>query len=227
MAITNYTQFFSKEKDVYCQNISNCNVVVQFDVGQHTESHTFVNSKDPVNLTTYIPFDAIKSSMDFRKMLNRQPPALRILTEEEFEAYFHNMKDKLGLKTVDEAQQLAEAKRVAHKERQTLPDAPDPIKLHEVIEDDMHMGGKKIVRSLDQASVEDEINPKVLNLCLQVHPQVPENQKMTAQHFISELDTINDMSFGDWEYIQSHGTYKSVKNLAKKKLAELSATSPE
>lgn len=226
MAITNFTKFFAEERDILVQNISNCNVVVQFDVGNgHVEPFTFNNTKDPVNLTQFIPFTAIKGSMDFRKMLNRTPPALQLLTKEEHDRYFENLKSKLGLKSVDEAFNLAEERRNAYMERRPLPDAPDPIKLHEVVEDDQL--GRKVVKPLESVSVAEEINPRVLNLCLQVHPQVPEPQKMTAQQFLTEVDTIDGLTLTDWAYIQDNGTYKTVKNFAKKKLAELAARSDE
>ena len=80
--VINFTDFFREPRSIYVCNISNCQVSVTFDIGQgHTESFLFPNSKDPLDLTRFIPFDAIKNSMDLRRMLNRSPPALRLLTE--------------------------------------------------------------------------------------------------------------------------------------------------
>src|SRR5271166_3356217 len=112
--VINFTNFFAKERDIYVSNCSNCQVSVQFDVGPgHTESYLFVNTKDPVNLTQKIPFHAIKSSMDFRRMLNRVPAALHLLTDEEYEAFYNKSAKTLGLPSVEAAIQRAEEKRVS------------------------------------------------------------------------------------------------------------------
>ena len=214
-------------KHLVC-NISNCQVSVTFDIGQgHTESFLFPNSKDPLDLTRFIPFDAIKNSMDLRRMLNRSPPALRLLTETEYRAYFERQAQQQGLPDASIAMDKAEAKRMAVQNHIPLPDAPDPIKLHEVVEDGQHLGERKIVQSLDRASEQEEINPKILHLCLQVHPSVPEQQKMTAQMMLNELDAIPSLTLEDWSYVQSFGYFKSVRNLARKKIAELTAAEGE
>lgn len=222
--ITNFTEFFKEERDIYVQNVSNCQVSVSFDVGGHSESFLFPNTKDPVNLTRFIPFAAVKGSMDLRRMLNRAPPALTLLNEDEYKMYFERQAQQLGLDNVDQAIDRAEAKRMAVQNHTQLPDAPDPIKLHDVISDGKHLGERKIVQSLDQVSEIEEITPRVLNLCLQVHPSVPDQQKMTAAQLLTELDAVNGMTLADWEYIQSHGYYKSVKNLARKKVAETASS---
>ena len=63
----------------------------------------------------------------------------------------------------------------------------------------------------------------MLHLCLQVHPSVPDQSKMTAQAILAELDTLEGLTMQDWDYITSHGFYKSVVKLSKKKVAELAA----
>lgn len=224
--VTNFTEFFREERDIYVQNVSNCQVSVIFDVGGHTESFLFPNSKDPVNLTRFIPFAAIKGSMDLRRMLNRAPPALQLLNEQEYRMYFENQAQKQGLKGADQAIDRAEVKRQAIQNHMPLPDAPDPIKLHNVVQDGQHLGEKKIVQPTEQVSEEEEINPKVLNLCLQMHPSIPDQQKMSAAQVLQEIDLINGLSLIDWEYVQSHGYYKTVKNFARRKISEL-ASEPE
>jgi hypothetical protein len=122
----------------------------------------------------------------------------------------------------------AEARRIAAQNHTPLPDATDPIKIHEVVEDGQRFGERKIVKSTaPTVSESEEINPRILNLCLQVHPSIPDQQKMSAQQMLSELDTIDGLSMLDWEYLQSHGYYKSVRNLARKKIAEMAAAEAE
>lgn len=219
--ISNYTEFFKEERDIYVQNISGCQVTVSFEVSPgRSESHLFVNTKDPVNLTRFIPFAAVKSSMEFRRMLNRIPPALQLLDNREFESFYVHAAEKMGLAGPEEAMEKAEQKRMSIQKHEPLKDATDPIKIHEVVEDGQKLGEKKRVVSTLGAT-EEEINPRVLNLCLQVHPNIPDQQKWSAQQVLSELDNLDDLKLTDWEYLQSHGYYKSVRNLARKKVSEL------
>jgi len=225
MAITNWTEYFREERDVYCKNCSSCQVSVTFDVGGgRSESYTFASNKDPVNLSRFIPFQAIKSSLDFRKMLNRQPLTLVLLTEEEYLQHFQKVADTHKI-SVDAAMDLVEQRRIAAANHLPLPDAPEPVKLHTVVEDGKEFGTRKVVRSEVQAD-ESELNSRVLHLCLQVHQSVPDQEKMSAQAFLAELDDIPDtsMTMSDWEYVQSHGYYKSVKATARKHIAELAAS---
>jgi len=194
-----------------------------FDLGPgRSESYLFVPNTDPVNLSQGFPFQAIKTSMDLRRMLIRVPPALKLMTEDEAKAYYERQASDNGLKDVSIAMSQAEERRAIIHSRQPLPDAPDPIKLHDVVSDGQHLGEKKIVRStLGSVSQEDEINPRILNLCLQVHPQVPDQEKMSAQTMIAEIAAIPSLKLLDWEYLNSHGFYKSVRNMAKQQIARL------
>lgn len=214
MTVKNFTEFFKQERDIYVQNVSNCQVSVMFEVGPgHTESYLFTNSKDPVNLTQEIPFNAIKSSMDLRKMLNRQPPALRLIDEDEYKNYYSRAAKTRGFDSELDAIEDAAKRRSAAQNH--LPVEPPPeMKQEEPAEEKT-----KIAVSSGQS--EEDINPRVLNLCLQVHPKLDDTGKITAQTFLYELDQISDLSLLDWEYILAHGYYKTVKNLAKKKVAEL------
>jgi hypothetical protein len=50
---------------------------------------------------------------------------------------------------------------------------------------------------------------------------------MSAQQVLAELDNMEGLTLDDWSYIQAHGTYKSVKNLAKKMMANMAESSDE
>lgn len=215
-SIVNFTEYFKAEKDVYVQNISNCQVSVGFEVGPgHSESYLFTNSKDPVNLTRAIPFQAIKNSMDLRKMLNRVPAALKLLEEADFNNYYKKQAVSNGLSGIEEAMDKAEARRASAQNHTPLSDA--------IAEEKAKEEDKKPVAVDEQ----DAINARVLHLCLQVHPSVPDQSKMSAQQLLAELDGLSDISLSDWEYIQSHGFYKSVRNQAKKMVAQLATSELE
>jgi hypothetical protein len=204
--ITSFTDYFREERDIYVQNISSYNVVVNFDVGNgQSSSYTFIPSRDPVNLTMTIPFRAIANSTEFRRMINRKPSVLRLITHDEFMAHYERRAAASGLKTADEAISAALEKIANRGEPTADTPTPEPISSEPATD----MNGKLI-------SEEEVINPRVLHLCLQVHSSVPEPQKMSAQDMLNELEVLSSsLKFDDWEYVFSHGYYKSVKNYAK------------
>jgi len=71
--------------------------------------------------------------------------------------------------------------------------------------------------------VEEVINPKVMHLCQQVNPQVPESARMPAASFFSALQTMQaNLQLADYQYIESHGTFRTVKKWARQKIADVS-----
>lgn len=236
--VSQLTQFFREEKDIYVQNISDAQVSVAFEVATgHVESHLFANTRDPVCLTTYLPFNVIKNSMDFRKMLIRRPAALVLLTEEEYRAYYTKRAQSIGVFTkdekgkkvpdADEAIRRAEDDRQGVLRRDTLPDATEPQPIRDIKSEAEHddgddfapgqLAGKELV-------IEDLVNPRILNLCNQVNPGLTDQQKMPASAMLSELQKMTDgLKVADWEHVTHHGHYKSVKNFARKQLSTLAS----
>lgn len=211
MSTINYVEYFREEKPIYVQNISGCQVSVTFEVTPgHSEPYLFTHSKDPVDLTQRFPFSAIKNSMDLRKMLNRVPSTLRLLSDDEFREFYKVKANQAG-KTMEEVITDAEVKRNTVQNHQiTAPSAPDES-------DDT-------IKKVAETAVleEDVINSRVLNLMLQVHSSIPDQSKMSAQQLLQELDDISsNLTQNDWAYVQSMGYYKSVKNMAAKKVAAM------
>lgn len=230
----NWLEYFKQEKDVYIQNVSGMRISMVFsDSHGRAHSHSFDPSSRPAQLTQYIPFDAIKNSVDFRKLVARRPPMIVLLTEEEFRNYYAEMAKSAGLFTKDEkgkkvpdveaALDKVEADRRKHVQREPLADAKEQDPIHEVEEDD---SGKKVARAPAPVSEEDLIHPKVIHLCNQVKNEVPENEKMPASELIMELKGLGAvLKLDDWEYVRAHGWYASVKKLAKAEIEKLAKKS--
>lgn len=69
--------------------------------------------------------------------------------------------------------------------------------------------------------MEQVIHPRVLNLCQQVSTQLPENMRMPAGQLFRELQQLAPiLKLDDLQYIESHGTYKTVKKWAKELYTE-------
>lgn len=216
--IKSFTDYFKEERDIYVQNISSYNISINFDAGGgQFMSHTFMPTRDPVNLTVYIPFKSIANSNEFRRMVNRQPKVLQLLTHDEYVQYYERQAASKNLRSVEEA--IMQAQQRAEDRGFTAPPREEDS-AEEQQESKRDTKGNYL-------SEEEVIHPRILNLCLQVHPSVPENQKMPASDVLAELDLLSDqLKFDDWEYVYSHGYYKSVKNFAKQRRDAASA-SPE
>lgn len=64
--------------------------------------------------------------------------------------------------------------------------------------------------------MENLINPRVLNLCQQVSMQIPANMRMPAEQFFREIKQLSSaLTFEDLQYVEAHGTYKTVKKWAR------------
>jgi excinuclease UvrABC helicase subunit UvrB len=163
-------------------------------------------------------------------MLSRRPAALAVLDEKEYRTYYEAKANSLGLvkpgpkgtkvPDIEEAINRADeaAQRVLNKE--ALPAAKQSEPIHEVAE---LPDGKKVARSTEMVT-EDIINPRVQHLCNQVKAELSDQEKLPANQFLAELQQIEHaLTMDDWEYIRAHGMYKSVKNYAKKMVAELAA----
>jgi len=229
MPIVNWTDFFKDEKDVYIQNVANAQVSLEFEIAPgHIQGFLVPHSRDPFNLTQHIPFHAIRNSAAFRRMLNRRPPALQLLSEEEFKVYYQKRAHAAGQPSWEHAMDDAEKKRSGYQDKTAVIPGPKPEPIHEVVSDDAHFGGKKEVRS-NQTVAEDEIiHPKVLHLCLQVDTQLSEKDRMKASVLLDELQTLeSELKLDDFEYIRARGYWKSVKNWAKQKIAASAETPGE
>lgn len=206
-SITNFTEFFKEERDIYIQNKSDRVVSLEFTLdGGRKESHRIARTLDPVNLTQYIPFSAIKNSSDLRNLSNRQPPAIVFLTEEQYRNYFVQ-KAKAHETTVDD-----EIARANEKHRSVVnKTAFKPMDKMTLAEAEAEL--KKPV------APEERLTPRVVGLCANVGADIKENEMLPARDFIEELENLEkSLTTADLEYILVNGHHKSVKKWVQKRL---------
>lgn len=228
MPIVNWTEFFKQEHDIYVQNVANAQVSLEFEIAPGViQGFLFPHGRHPVNITQHIPFNSVKASTNFRKMLNRRPPALQLLSEEEFMKYYEARAKDWRLPdphaAIDRAEELRQG--VAQHAAYTTDEKPEPI--HEVVRDDIHLGGKKEVKAHEIVSTDEIINPRVLHICNQVNHEIQERDKMKAANMLEEFETVGQLKLDDYEYIRAHGYWKTVKLWAKQRAAELADSSDE
>jgi hypothetical protein len=204
MPITNWTEFFKEERDVFVQNVANAQVSIEFETAPgHAEGFLFKQTRDPVNLTQHIPFAAIKGSIQFRKMINRNPPVLTLLTEAEYNTWYERKAARSG-STPEEviAKAAEERKALAEKPKLTPTSLPDS--------DDQGSAAPP-----EPVSEEEVINPRVLHLMTQVSMELQPAERMPAKELLQQLQDMEDaLTIDDLEYVRSRGTYQIVKKWA-------------
>jgi hypothetical protein len=224
--ISNFTQFFAVARDIYVQNLSSKQVSMQFELpGGGVESFLVPALRDPINLTQYIPFDAIKNSVDLRKMLMRSPPILALLSEDEYGAYYAQKAQKQGFllkdgKTADvgKAIQVAEGRAQAIRNHMPIPNTPAPTPIHKVVK----KGGAEEAEPEGRVLSEEVVRPRVLHLVnMAGNPQLADKDRMPVGEFLEELEQLPDISMDEYEYIRAHGFFKTVKRWATQKMAEI------
>jgi|GEM_PF-4228186 len=204
--ITNFTEYFREEREVFVQNTSQGQVALQFEIAPgRIEPLILPRGKDPINLSQRVPFLAIKNSMDLRRLVNRRPPALTLLSEEEFIAYYDSKAKEAGITTAD-AMDEAERKQFALQNRQAEPAAPR--KTLEQLADE---------RKAEPQSPEERLTARVAGLCASVGDDVDEKDRIPAREMLDELKGLN-LTTADLEYLLGHGYYKTIKQFAQKQL---------
>ena len=205
-AITNFTEFFSKERDIYVQNKSDRLVSLEFNLDGVIMSHRLARTPDPVNLTQFVPFEAVKNSRDLRNLANRNPPAIVFLEEADYREYFER-KAKAHKTSLEEELAKANEKHRAVVSRTTLK--PETVPTIE----------EKRAELESEGGEEDQITPRVLGLCLRVGADLSTEEMLGAREFVEELEAIEgSLKPADYEYVLAHGYHKTVKKWAQKRL---------
>lgn len=201
--VTNFTEYFKEERDVYVQNLTDKQISLEFDIGNgRKESCPIPRTRKPFNLTQMIPFSAIKASTDLRKLVNRTPPALKLLTEGEFQAYYESTARDNGT-TVDEELYRAMELRQALVNRQKMPASAEA----------------EVAPVEPELTPDDVLTPRVVGLCSQVGEDIPESERLSARDFVEELEAIETaLTSADLEYLVGHGFHKSVKKWVQKRI---------
>jgi len=213
--ITNFTKYFEKKRDVYVQNVTNTQLSMQFQMAPGmVEGQLLPKSRHPLNLTQIVPFHAIESSMDLRKLVNRNPPALRLIEEDEYLEYYDELAEENGISR-DEAIYDAHSYQSALNSKQvfTNPTPPRRTTLEEEAE----------ARNQEPPDPQDKLTARVIGMCNQTGDSIPESQRMGAREMLDEARALNaggSLTIADLEYLQGKGYHKSVTKWAAKELQD-------
>lgn len=211
MAVTNFTKFFEKERDIYIQNKSGRLISLEFTLDSGVVvSHRLAKTPDPCNLTQFVPFSAIKNSIDLRNFANRQPPAIVFMEEEDYLAYFEN-RAKAHKSSIEE-----EIARANEKQRAVVNRTES-----KVVDEHKTLDEKRMELEA-KGEPEPEVNPVVQGLCLKVGKDLKPEEIMPAREMLEELESLeSNLKPIDYEYVFTHGYHKSIKKWAEKRMSEV------
>jgi len=206
-SVTNFTKYFSEEREVYVQNLGSTQISLSFTSGVGDTVHVVIpKSRKPLNLTQMAPFESIKKSMDFRKIINRRPPVLRLMDESEYLAYYENLA-KQNRTTVEEELNFS----LEHQYNLMNK----PVISSEVLKREMEQKFEDKIEELEKPA---ELHPKIVGLCAMADKEQGES-RLSANDFMEDLEALSsELTLDDWEFISTKGVYKVVKNYAAKKL---------
>lgn len=208
--ITNWTKFFAEEAEIYIQNLTTTNISLQLNQDGDILSISIPCTRKPLNLTQFATFDSIKNSVQLRKMVNRKPAALRLVTEDEYNEYFENLAEKYGTEVEDEMREAQDQFSALMNKREYTPSD---------MEKNMVQSAKEIEESFMQAS---EPDPRIVGLCERASEDQGKD-RINQRQVLDELEVYEtELKPEDWDYIASHipAGYKQVKSYTLKMMQD-------
>lgn len=169
-----------------------------------------VRPGDPVCLSKYATFEALRDSTDLLNAANGH--LVKLMTHAEANAYFSRKASML--KTTPQA-------LMARAEQDSRANAQASMKTL-----DTNAVDKSMRIQNEFVSVEDAVNPRLHHLCAQVQPMLKPEQRMPVNELMAEvLDLEESLTLDDLTYLQSQGYYPTVKKWAETKYAEVARAS--
>lgn len=201
--VKSFTDYFREERDVYVQNLSNTQVSLQFGEMPNISSVLIPETRKPYNLSQHVPFRDLKNSVDLRKMINRRPPTLVLMDEQEFEKFYKDLAVRNGT-TMDEEISTAYEQQIRLMSR-TVRNEDEKAKSKKQDEE--------IEEKAEKKGVDPTPNPKIVGMCVE--------GSGSSADIIDKLKMMeDDLSITDLEYMHNNMTIKTVKKWVDKKLSE-------
>jgi hypothetical protein len=212
-------KYFRENESVYVQNTSGGIVSLTFrSADGRPEPFSLPNDRRPINLTDYVPKDMIMRSADFRKLIMRRPPAIKVLTAEEYELRINGIAKEKGQEPLAVVEDISD--KISNAQKKSIPTAPDTfgMKVEENPANDPKEDSAGGADDIGIPGIADEgINPRVMQIVANCSPQAAD--KMKASDALDELDSLNT-TLEDLNYVASNVAYKTVRDWAKSQLTK-------
>ena len=167
-----------------------------------------VKAGDPVCLSKYAPFDALKTSPDLLQCAVNG--LIRLMTSQEAQRYFENKANVLKTSPIE---LMKKSEEEAHRAAMAKPLTESQVDTSQQL-------------SSSFASIDDIVNPRLHSICAGVSAMLDASQRTPVNQVMAELLDLEDcLTMEDLEYVRSQGFYPTVKNWAEKKQRDLAQSS--
>lgn len=216
----NLRNYFNDNEEVYVKNVSNTQVSFTITKMNGSEEFALIGKNyRPYILTEFFDKDELSRSADLRKLLNRHPPVLQLITEEEFMDFHQAISKANGTDIEDEIDYTYEQNsKILYKDTNKLSDPPKMRHLESRIDDSKD----------DMKESVERIHPRVWGIVNSVGRKVPKDERMSSFEVIEELKILlPELQQDDLEIIATKGHYKDVKKWASEQLVNFEDSSEE
>lgn len=214
--IKSVNQYFEKEEEVYIQNVFGGVVSLTFKDRDDSIPFTLSNKRVPIRLTDHIHKDIIVRSSDFRRLLMRKPPAIRLLTEEQYNSIIGRVAKETGKSESEVISDASDQLNRFQQKAEKLVEAPAPFNPEAPATEDGD--ATKGLRAIDVPGQLDEgIHPRAMQVISSC--AVDADNRMSAESALEELALI-DLDVDALNYVAGNCSYKSIRVWAQKKLLE-------
>lgn len=229
MALDKFSKLFSEEQPLYVKTLVPGQVSFEIQVAPGMSEPVRVpHTGDPVCLTDIAPFDALKRCMDLRKLASPRktrsgglkPPAIQLLTEAEVMEHYERKAVRRGWMTEDGKPDIERATQPAYTEEATRAPANRVELPKSKTEELMEQGSGNANLGKDgMITIAEVVHPRILHICQMLGADAPENQRMSADHVLNELEGLGELNTESLNHLMAFGYYKSVKTWATQELA--------
>ncbi len=236
MDIGSINKYFAANKNIFVHNVSGTQISLTFyRPDGRSEPFTIPNTKIPICITQYVPFSLVIESTDFRRMVQRRPPRIKLLTEEEYTQTITSMARVMGASIEDLEKKADEA--IRYVTEKLIPVAKSDIKVegmaaardaikHPVTtladtEKFQPPTGLPEEQEIKEPGVIG-VSPKVLGLCMKLEEAAKAGDtKVFATDMIMQMNDLS-LTAEDLHYLIDNAVVKRVKKWATEKLSEVS-----
>lgn len=212
-------KYFKENESVYVQNVAGGIVSLTFRSSDgRPEPFSLPGDRRPIRLTDYVPKEMIVRSADFRKLVMRRPPAIKVLTETEYMERIGAIAKERGKEEGVVLEEITE--RMAKAQRKEIPIVNDiKMKVEEPGEqEEIHEAADGVKDINIPGNVDDAgVNPRVQQIVGNCSPQA--ENRIKASDALEELENLN-LSVGDLNFIIGNCVFKTVSQWAQRKLKE-------
>jgi hypothetical protein len=211
MPYRSINEYFEQNKDVYIQNVSGGVVSLSlYHEDGRVEPFSLPNDRRPICLTDHMPYNLIIQSTDIRRLVQRQPPAIKLLNRAEYEEMIGIIARETGKSTGQVISEVTE--KITNAQAHVSNVAPTPVYDDEV-------PPKIDPRTIRQADIdipgttEPSVNPHVMQIIMSSSPDAP--TRMTANEAIEQLALMN-LTEDDLAYVAGNASLKPIIKWAEK-----------